>query len=837
MSRTAHKLMASSGGSGGYEIDQSLTQDQTDTPKLRRTPSSEGNRKTFTFSTWCKRSDLGNDISGGGEPFNFLMGAAKTSGWSDDSHYFAFGFFYTDQLVVGGWVNNWRITNRRFRDSSAWYHLVLQFDTTQGTADNRIKIYVNGVQETSFSTSSNPSQNYDVAVNNTVPQSISDVAYDSGTGPYHFDGYMAETYLIDGTIKAASDFGETDSVTGQWIPKEYTGGSYGTNGYYMKFASGAIGTDSSGQGNNYTTTNLANSDVVLDTPTNNFPTVNSTEPYNTTVSALTQGNRKILGATYSSGNYGNHFMTFKIPESGKWYVEMLGGVQAGLGNRSQLLVNEGHVIPTQGTNMASNANSTGLDLSLYHNTLDTYDGGSTVGTQVTSGLTGSYVVLALAIDVDNNKVYGGYDSGSAITWLNSGDPAGNSNGTAHTFTSDSKIGAVTSTSSDNANRSYNVMNFGQSSSFAFSSWTSRGNADGSGNGDFYYSPPSGFKALCSKNLPTPATKNPEEHFNTVLYAGSDNGAVSQSVTGVGFEPTLVWLKRRDVVAYHAIWDQLRGEHKGLSPSTNAAEATDTYGLETFDSDGFTVRESDTAQGKTNTGSMVSWNWKANGTGASDSSKDITATVSANTASGFSIVTYTAPSSDSTQTVPHGLGVTPKAVVYKVRNGTGNWTMIHTAIDGSMDYMKWNDSDTNGNTSYSFTSSTIPCFEASSQSMVAYVFAEVEGFSKISSYTGNGSANGPFINTGFRPAFTLIKNTASNSYWWEMMDNTRSPFNVADETLYINVENTEYSGSSYEKDFISNGFKVRNNASATNGSGVVYFYMSFAESPFKYANAR
>ena len=118
-----------------------------------------------------------------------------------------------------------------------------------------------------------------------------------------------------------------------------------------------------------------------------------------------------------------------------------------------------------------------------------------------------------------------------------------------------------------------------------------------------------------------------------------------------------------------------------------------------------------------------------------------------------------------------------------------------------------------------------------------MFAEVDGFSKINSYTGNGDANGPFINTGFRPAFTLIKNTASNSYWWEMMDNTRSPFNVADETLYINVENTEYSGSNYEKDFISNGFKVRNNAAATNDSGVVYFYMAFAESPFKYANAR
>ena len=295
MSRTAHKLMASS-GSKGYEIDQSLLCSQADASKLRRTPSSEGNRKTFTFSTWCKRHRLGLDGSSGtGSNYNIIMGAYAGSA-SDNSHYWQLGFSNNDEITCGGWVNNFRVTNRRFRDTAAWYHIVLQVDTTQSTATNRTKLFVNGVQETSFSTSYDPAQNFDLAINNTVAQSISDVAYDAGTGPYHFDGYIAETHLFDGAVVAASEFGETDSETGQWIPKEYTGtASYGTNGYYMKYVSGAIGTDSSGQGNNYTTTNLANSDVMLDTPTNNFNTLNPLN--NGSYTTLSQGNLACQGNT------------------------------------------------------------------------------------------------------------------------------------------------------------------------------------------------------------------------------------------------------------------------------------------------------------------------------------------------------------------------------------------------------------------------------------------------------------------------------------------------------------------------------------------------------------
>ena len=225
MSFGATKLLSASGGKA-YEIDQSLMCSSGDASKLRRTPSSEGNRKTFTFSSWCKRASIGGH--------QYLMGAFVSAGGStNDSHYFSFGFNSVDEVAVGVWTQNYRYSNRKFRDTAAWYHLLLQVDTTQGTADDRIKIYINGVQETSFHTNNNPSQNYDLAINNTIQHGISDTAYDSGTGPYHFDGYMAETHLFDGAVVAPSEFGETDT-TGQWIPKEYKGtASYGTNGYYM----------------------------------------------------------------------------------------------------------------------------------------------------------------------------------------------------------------------------------------------------------------------------------------------------------------------------------------------------------------------------------------------------------------------------------------------------------------------------------------------------------------------------------------------------------------------------------------------------------------------------
>ena len=834
MSFGATKLLSASGGKA-YEIDQSLMFDVTDSSYLSRNYGTDANSyRKWTLSTWIKYDST--NYSGG-----TIWGSWDSSTQSDTSY--GWLGFYQDKLHMGGWFTNWRVTNRKFRDVGAWMHLVVAVDTTiaDGSADNRIKIYINGAEETSFATKNNPSQNTELPWNKNQQHRLGAI---NGSTAYYLGGYLAETQVIDGSQLTPSSFGETDAVTGQWIAKKYEG-TYSGYSFYLKYVSGALGTDSSGSGNNYTANNLANADVLLDTPTNNFPTVNSLEPYNSTVSTLVQGNRKVLAASYSSGNYGNHFMTFKLPESGKWYVEMVGGVQAGDGNRAQLVVNEGFIIPSQSGSIAANANSTGIDLDLYANTLDMYDGGSDVGTQVT-GLTASYYVVALAIDVDNNKVYGGYDSGSAITWLNSGDPAGNSNGTAHTFTSESLIGVATTTSSDDANRSYLAINFGQSSAFAFSSWTPRSNADGSGEGDFYYSPPSGFKALCSQNLPTPAVKKSTENFNTILYTGNDTD--DRTLTGVGFQPDWVWIKTRDTTNYHMLFDSVRGVSKDLHTGRNHAEtvASDpNNSLVAFTSDGFTVDDS-SGYSDLNSSShnYVAWNWKAGGSGSSneDGSINTTAT-SVNTTAGFSISTYTG--TGSTATVGHGLGVVPSVIIIKNRDQTDDWA-VYSRGDAT-DYLAFNDADgsTDDNTYWNDTAPTSSVFSvgtahnvnASSEDYVAYVFAEVEGFSKFGSYEANNSTNGVFVNTGFTPSWIVFKYMDGSGEWWWMLDSTRDTTNLNTEVMYINSYSAESSiGSSGGVDFLSNGFKIR----ATNGginSANTYFYMAFAEFPFKYANAR
>ena len=815
MSRTAHKLMASSGGDTGYEIDQSLICSQADASKLRRTPSSEGNRKTFTFSTWCKRSKLG--LGAGGSNFHYLFGASVTSGWSDDSHYFAFGFFHTDTLVVGGWVNNWRITNRVFRDTSAWYHIVLQFDTTQGTADNRVKIYVNGVQETSFGTSNNPSQNYDVAINNTVPQSISDCAYDAGTGPYHFDGYMAETHFFDGAVVAPSEFGETDSDTGQWIPKEYTGtASYGTNGYYMKYASGAIGTDSSGQSNNYTTTNLANSDVVLDTPTNNFPVFN----YNNTGSnmTLTQGGLKTTGSGWA-----DTFATMKVPFTGKWYWEL--------------------------ANTTDGNGYFGIWTDNYTDTDASQDYGT--GKQATSpgnlsGVSGYFSsawssgdIIAIAVDCDNGKLWWSKNG----TWGSSGNPATGANqGLTFTATDGWNI-ILAGASGFVAN-----INFGQNGTFTGTK-TAQGNADGAGVGNFYYAPPSGFKALCSKNLPTPAVR-PTEHFKTILYTGTGN--TDYDITGVGFQPDLNWIKKRSEADNHVITDAVRGAGKVIKSEANTAEADWTDYVGPFLADG--IRLNDVQQGDAVNESgqtYVMWNWKAGG-GAGSSNTDgtlNTTTTSVNTAAGISMGTYTGEG--GVKTVGHGLGKVPALIMLKSRSHDIDWCIYHKGAasspeDGSLTLNDANGFDDNDNrwndtapTSSVFTIYSSNEVNDSGKTYVYYAFAEIEGFSKFGSYEGNNNSNGPFITTGFTPAWIVFKHTDADGEWWWMVDTTRDPYhNLVTEVLYANANSVEGGiGSGGGLDILSNGFKLKSTNGGFNGYTNTFVYMAFAEFPFKYANAR
>ena len=438
--------------SKGYEISNSLRFNDDDSARLSITPSSEGNRKTHTFSTWVKRSNL----TGGKQ---HLFGV-----YIDGNNHSLIRFDSGENLDIRNNLsaNAYQLdTTAVFRDPSAWYHIVMATDTTQSTASDRIKLYINGVQVTL--SGSYPLQNNDTFINDDAEHTLGEVSNDSE----QFDGYMTETHLVDGSALAPTDFGEFDD-NGVWIPIKYTG-TYGTNGFYLEFQqtgtsqnSSGIGADTSGNDNHFAVTNLAAQDVTTDTCTNNFCTWN---PLNTAVggyytNTLLQGNLQC-----SSGGFG---ATFDMP-SGKWYWEVrcnssdadqaIGAMSVTESGQTSLA---GDSNPTHGFLYQANGNA--RRNGTVEETWSTFTNGDIIG---------------FSYDADN-RILKGYKNNSLagdITLTDSGD--------SYTPTVTALGGNF-------------IANFGQEGSFA-GTVTAQGNSDGK-YGNFYYAPPSGYYALCTKRL-------------------------------------------------------------------------------------------------------------------------------------------------------------------------------------------------------------------------------------------------------------------------------------------------------------------------------------------------
>ena len=327
---------------------------------------------------------------------------------------------------------------------------------------------------------------------------------------------------------------------------------------------------------------------------------------------------------------------------------------------------------------------------------------------------------------------------------------------------------------------------------------------------------------------------PSDYFNTKLYTGT---GATQSITGVGFQPDMNWCKLRTTAYNHVIVDAVRGVTKVIRPNLNNTEDTYTNAITSFDSDGFTLGADTNGEHNRNGDNIVSWNWKANGAGVSNTDGDITSTVSANTTSGFSIVSYTGTGSQAT--VGHGLGATPKWIVVKRLQNAEDWAVYH-ASNGAGTYQSLNTTEgkqTNSNrfnvapTSSVFTVNTHESVNFA-ENYIAYCFAEKTGYSKFGSYTGNGNADGPFFYTGFKPAFIMVKRTDSTSNW-QINDNKRDVDNVQNTPLMANLSNAESTDTSW--DSLSNGFKMRQDYGSKNASGGTYIYMAFAEAPLVGSN--
>src|SRR5210317_2676957 len=320
---------------------------------------------------------------------------------------------------------------------------------------------------------------------------------------------------------------------------------------------------------------------------------------------------------------------------------------------------------------------------------------------------------------------------------------------------------------------------------------------------------------------------PSDHFNTVLYTG--NGS-TQSITGVGFQPDWTWIKERSSTSGHEVYDSTRGATKLLSPNATDVEGTNASALTSFDSDGFSVGSGGAVNENSQT--YVGWNWLANGgTTSSNTDGSITSTVQANTTAGFSVVTWTGTGANAT--VGHGLGVAPSMIISKNRDlGTGDWVVYHSGI-GATKYLQLNQTAATGTsaiawnntepTSSVFSVGTWDSGNGSGDKIVSYCFAEIKGYSKFGSYTGNGSTDGIFVYTGFKPAWLMIKRTDSTSSW-SMRDTARSTFNVVTNRVWADLSNAESTSTTETIDILSNGFKARNNIGGINTSGGTYIYM-------------
>ena len=791
MSTVAKKVIMGSGAvAEPYVINQSLMFNEGTDDSMGRTFSSGGSRTTWTYSTWFKRvngGSIGNQLLGytdGGGPWKqstINVNQAGAIQIADDK---------------GGTSTN-VATTRLLRDPASWLHIVVALDTTQGTAANRVKIYVNGVQETSFSTASYPGQNAQPYFNAAVLHTI------ALGNTYNCSQYLAETHFIDGIVKTPSDFGETNSVTGQWIAKEYDG-SYGTTGFYLRMASGAIGADSSTNSNTFSTTNLSNANVLTDSPTNNFATWNPLVPSTNT---FTEGNLKAT----MSGSAGAKIVSTIGATTGKYYMELLwqnqsnwpvgltstnkrqaalSGVSDGstsigfwIGSSNTVLYINTSVTSWSGSGTGwSNNDMVGLAVDGVNQTISIYKNGSSIGSYDYSGLGWNQTFFAAGNYVNNN------------TYL---------------------------------------ANFGQNPTH--SGAISAGSAtDGNGIGLFKNAPPSGFLALCTANLPEPAIPLPSENFNTVVWTGN---STDNRVIPVGFAADLTWFKQRTGANWHGLLDTVRGNSNPNVIHSNATnvEGDWTYIFKGHTSTGFTVGTDAAVNANSNT--YVAWNWKANGSGSTNNDGNQASSVSANQAAGFSIATFTGTGSYATY--GHGLGVIPEVTLTKSRSASGDWYWVTTAIDGSVDYLVLNTTAAAANGSA--TASTSSVFYSNypnNQTVVAYNFASKPGYSSIGIFTGNGSNTGPFVNCGFRPAWLLIKLTsASGDHDWFIVDNKRDPDNFLDRLLSPNLNAAEGQADPPLADFLSNGFKIRASSASINGDGATILYMAFAESPFKYANAR
>ena len=838
-----------------YRIENSMKMDHRNRENFYQGNGTAGNRRTFTFSFWTKRTGLFPGSQDEGDPYLMSQGSNQRFHYAGDTLRFMWDGGSTELEA-----------NRKLRDMSAWYHIVLAVDTTQGTAANRVKAYVNG-EDYPWSNTKYPSQNSESGWMNTA-----DLYFNSrdNDGSYDTSSYMSEIVIIDGQQLTPTSFGEFDEDSGIWKPIDVSELTFGTQGCYFEFKpadSGNGSADTSGNGNNLSRNNVSSVDISTDTPTNNFCTLEGHahvgNQYGRYVSRNKEGNTQ---ADEPTGSFGGLFGTHSFT-SGKWYWEI-----------EQYYTNSVNLqdfgVTTIKNTGGPEDGSSGFHVSepangLYPNaTAGIYpQGGGTTsyahGTASSAndnlGAAANGKIFQIAFDADNGKIWFGANdtwqktiSGTTVSKANIA--AGNNS--RYDDLNDYKEGAwVPCFGMYNANEGHHMdVNFG-----GYTSATPNSSAsDQNGYGNFEYEPPAGFLAICSENLGAETTiDDPSAHFQTKTYSG--NGGSNQTITFDGnsdIQPDALLLK--SVGDGHGWWlvNSTSGPTKGVyTDNPNYGPLTSASGRDVtdFTSDGFSLGNPQHANSTNSNSTKVAYAWHMNSgsNNVSDTSQNINSTVQVNTVAKQAIGTYGGTSADS-DVVGHGLGVKPHMIWVRATTRVENIRVYDygsETANGGMSITNTNAQVNNSSalmtakpTASAMSFGTDLSVGGNGHTYIFYAWGEVPGYSYFGKYHGNGYHNtagtypqgkdGPFVHTGFTPAFIMIKRSDTSGSW-TIYDNARDEYNsTSNAAIFLNSTTAESTGniSGSDIDWFSNGFKVRSNDNTVNQSGGFYSVMAFAKHP-------
>jgi hypothetical protein len=765
-------LIGASGQVAAGGISRSLRFNSSDSGYLSRAVTAS-NRKKWSFSFWFKKTT-------NSQADHYILDSSAWTTLTFNNN--ALGLY---DAGAGAYL---RLSAQVFRDPSAWYYILVVYDSDNATAQNRLRFYCNGVEITTWQTNTTITPGFETRINGTYTHTIGTaLGYPAGT----INGYLADIHFIDGQALDPTSFGEFDTTTGVWNPKAYTG-TFTGNSFKLTFEDNSsntattLGKDTSGNGNNWTPNNLsvtagAGNDSLVDVPTNGTASSGGDaggvtvgnycvwNPLQTGTYTLSNGN---LEANVKADSH-KALGTISVAGSDKWYAEITIGTRTG---------------SYQFVGLADTSNAWGSYFLLYRNDGVRWADNGAQTSGWASYTTGD--VIGIAYDA-STKTASFYKNNSLQGTITTAAPG------AFYF-------AVAGSNSGDHNY---TANFGQR--------------------PFAYTAPSGFKALCTANLPAPLITKPSSVFGVALDTGANILASTKALCDG--TANFLWIKDRvNNSTNHRLIDIIRDPQLDGTPFLASNSTSDETTLGTYSAPA---------------GNSVGWGWYAGGSTVTNTAGSITggSQVRANPTAGFSIVTYTGTGTNAT--VGHGLGAVPGLIIVKPRSIVSNWITWHSALSStSFLYLNGTDSTLTATnvwnstlpTSTVFSIGTSAGLNTNGATHVAYVFSPVVGYSNGFSYTGNGSTDGSFVYLGFRPRLILLK-CSSTTGNWTLVDTAREGYNVDNDPLYPNLSDAE--GTTDLLDITSNGFKLRTTDASVNSNAATYIGFAWAESPFNYSRAR